>query len=116
MEKPEQIEKTHPYLHESEQAHCVSEADIIELEKTTWSPASRGVEKIPARCICGEPYTVMTNPRLPDGSLPNSFLPDSSGCCRKACSVLEAEKFMEVMNEALKSRMNQLRENMLKLI
>ena len=62
----------------------------------------RGVKAIPARCKCGKPITVMTSPRLDDGSpFPTVFYLTHPAAV-KGCSVLEAEKFMEKMNEILK--------------
>lgn len=80
----------------------VTEKDIIELEKQL-ERTPRGVEKIPARCVCGNPLTVMTSPRLEDGTpFPTVFYLTHPAAV-KGCSVLEAEKFMETMNETLQN-------------
>ncbi|QPK94302.1 DUF501 domain-containing protein [Actinomyces sp. zg-332] len=80
----------------------VTSKDLAELERQL-DRAPRGVEKIPARCVCGNPLTVMTSPRLEDGTpFPTVFYLTHPGAVR-ACSVLEAEKFMETMNDTLQN-------------
>ena len=44
-----------------------TEADIAEVSRQLGRPA-RGVIGIAARCVCGNPTVVATNPRLPDGT------------------------------------------------
>ncbi len=80
----------------------VTSKDLAELERQL-DRVPRGVEKIPARCVCGNPLTVMTSPRLEDGTpFPTVFYLTHPGAVR-ACSVLEAEKFMETMNDTLQN-------------
>lgn len=61
----------------------------------------RGVVAVAARCVCGRPLVVTTEPRLADGTpFPTSFyLTDPA--LTAACSTLEAEHFMVKMNDLL---------------
>lgn len=62
----------------------------------------RGVVGVAARCVCGRPTVVATSPRLEDGTpFPTTFYLTCLGAV-KGCSVLEAEKVMEGMNQSLK--------------
>src|SRR5690606_31650543 len=50
-----------------------TERDFEELRLQLGRPA-RGVVEIAARCVCGRPLVVKTEPRLPDGSpFPTTF-------------------------------------------
>lgn len=52
---------------------AVTERDLAELRLQLGRPA-RGVVEIAARCACGRPLVVRTQPRLPDGSpFPTTF-------------------------------------------
>ncbi len=62
----------------------------------------RGVVGVAARCKCGNPLVVITEPRLADGSpFPTTFYLTSPELVR-ACSTLEAEQLMEMYNEQLR--------------
>lgn len=61
----------------------------------------RGVVKTAARCVCGRALVVATAPRLPDGTpFPTTFYLTSPALV-SACSTLEAEHFMEDLNQQL---------------
>ncbi len=61
----------------------------------------RGVVGVAARCSCGHPLVVITEPRLPDGTpFPTTYyLTDST--LAAACSRLEADHLMERYNDLL---------------
>lgn len=80
----------------------VTQDDIEELERQL-ERMPRGVEKIPARCVCGKPLTVMTSPRLPDGSPFPTVFYLTHPVAVKGCSTLEAEKVMEELNALLQT-------------
>ncbi|UFU04576.1 DUF501 domain-containing protein [Ruania suaedae] len=61
----------------------------------------RGVVAVAARCVCGRPLVVRTQPRLDDGTpFPTSFYLTSPGAVG-AVSTLEAEGVMREMTDRL---------------
>lgn len=100
FEQDEQIKP--PLLVQAEENDVtkVTEKDLVELEKQL-GRVPRGVAKIPARCKCSNPLTVMTEPRLEDGTPFPTVFYLTHPMAVKGCSVLEAEKMMETMNEVL---------------
>jgi len=74
--------------------------DLAILEQQLGRPM-RGVERIAARCGCGKPCVVMTQPRLPDGTpFPTVYY---LSCPRAAAAIgtLEANGVMAQMQERL---------------
>lgn len=79
---------------------AASEQDIETL-RAQLGRVPRGVWGIAARCICGRPLVVVTEPRLPDGTpFPTLFYLTSPEITR-GCSTLEAEHLMDDMNQRL---------------
>ena len=77
-----------------------SEADIAEVSRQLGRPA-RGVIGIAARCVCGNPTVVATNPRLPDGTpFPTLYYLSHPGATA-AMSTLEATGVMPELTEML---------------
>lgn len=77
-------------------------AEDLEVLRTQLGREARGVAAIAARCTCGNPLVVATEPRLPDGTpFPTTFYLTSAELT-KACSVLEAEGAMEPLNGKLR--------------
>ncbi len=86
----------------SASASFASPEDIQLLERQL-GRKPRGVVGIAARCSCGNPLVVITEPRLADGTpFPTVFYLTSPELT-KACSVLEAEQEMERYNEQLRT-------------
>ncbi len=78
----------------------VSDADLDVLARQLGRPA-RGVVRVAARCCCGKPAVVMTEPRLPDGTpFPTVYY---LTCPRAASAIgtLEAEGAMAEMQQRL---------------
>lgn len=81
----------------------ITEADAIDLVivQHQLGRVPRGVLGIAARCVCGSPLVVATAPRLPDGTpFPTLFYLTHPGAV-KGCSTLEAQQWMEELNELL---------------
>lgn len=82
-----------------------SEADITEVSRQLGRPA-RGVVGIAARCVCGKPTVVATNPRLPDGTPFPTLYYLSHPAATASLSTLEATGVMpelaaELVDEAV---------------
>lgn len=75
----------------------------IETLRQQLGRVPRGVWGIAARCICGNPLVVVTEPRLPDGSPFPTLFYLTSPELTKACSTLEAEHAMDDMNTRVTS-------------
>ena len=74
--------------------------DLAVLEQQLGRPM-RGVERIAARCACGNPCVVMTQPRLPDGTpFPTVYY---LSCPKAAAAIgtLEANGVMAEMQQRL---------------
>lgn len=77
-----------------------SQSDQAAVLEDLGRPA-RGVAAVAARCVCGRPLVVMTEPRLPDGTpFPTTFYL-TSPVLTAACSTLEAEHLMVDYNQLL---------------
>ena len=70
-----------------------TDADISAVSRQLGRPA-RGVIGIAARCVCGEPTVVATNPRLPDGTPFPTLYYLSHPAATAAVSTLEADGVM----------------------
>ena len=78
----------------------VSEVDIQEVSRQLGRPA-RGILEIAARCVCGRPLVVKTNPRLPDGTPFPTLYYLTQPAATAAVSILEATGVMAVLQERL---------------
>lgn len=78
----------------------VSEADIQEVTRQLGRPA-RGILEIAARCVCGRPLVVKTNPRLPDGTPFPTLYYLTQPAATAAVSTLEATGVMAELQERL---------------
>lgn len=77
-----------------------SDVDLAIIERQL-GRVPRGVLGVAARCVCGAPLVVATAPRLDDGTpFPTLFYLSHPGAV-KGCSVLEANKWMEFLNQQL---------------
>lgn len=74
--------------------------DLVILELQL-GRAPRGVIGIAARCVCGAPEVVATKPRLEDGTPFPTMYYLTHPAAVKGCSVLEAGKWMEELNQLL---------------
>ena len=77
-----------------------TEADIAEVSRQLGRPA-RGVIGIAARCVCGNPTVVATNPRLPDGTPFPTLYYLSHPAATASLSTLEATGVMAELSEEL---------------
>lgn len=78
----------------------VSDADIAAVSAQLGREA-RGVAGIAARCVCGNPTVVATQPRLPDGTPFPTFYYLTHPAATIAMSTLEASGLMGEMNTML---------------
>lgn len=78
----------------------VSESDIQEVSRQLGRPA-RGILEIAARCICGRPLVVKTNPRLPDGTPFPTLYYLTQPAATAAVSTLEATGVMAELQQRL---------------
>lgn len=78
----------------------VSEADIQEVSRQLGRPA-RGILDIAARCVCGRPLVVKTNPRLPDGTPFPTLYYLTQPAATAAVSTLEATGVMAQLQTKL---------------
>jgi hypothetical protein len=78
----------------------VSDDDLTVLHEQLGRPA-RGVVGIAARCVCGNPTVVATNPRLPDGSPFPTFYYLTHPGATVAMSMLEADHVMRELQDSL---------------
>lgn len=80
----------------------VTPADLTAIAEQLGREA-RGAAGIGARCRCGRPLVVVTEPRLPDGTpFPTTFYLTHPALV-KGASTLESRGAMEAMNERLAS-------------
>jgi len=86
----------------------VSEADIAEVSRQLGRQA-RGIVEIAARCVCGRPLVVKTEPRLPDGTPFPTLYYLTQPAATAAVSTLEATGLMVTLQEKL-AEDSQLRE------
>ncbi len=75
-------------------------ADLQALRRQLGRPA-RGVIGIAARCVCGNPTVVATEPRLPDGTPFPTFYYLTHPGATAAMSALEATHVMRELNDEL---------------
>ncbi|WP_424936502.1 MULTISPECIES: DUF501 domain-containing protein [Bacteria] len=68
-----------------------AELDVVSVQL---GRAARGVVGIAARCVCGNPTVVATNPRLPDGTPFPTFYYLTHPAATAAMSTLEATQVM----------------------
>ncbi|WIK63730.1 DUF501 domain-containing protein [Gleimia hominis] len=80
----------------------ISAADL-EAVREQLGREPRGVLKVAARCACGAPAVVATAPRLDDGTPFPTMFYLAHPAAVKACSVLEAEHWMDELNEQLRA-------------
>ena len=78
----------------------VSEADIAEVSRQLGRPA-RGVLEISARCSCGRPLVVKTEPRLEDGTPFPTLYYLTQPALTAAVSTLEASGLMASLQARL---------------
>ena len=78
----------------------VSEVDIQEVSRQLGRPA-RGILEIAARCVCGRPLVVKTNPRLPDGTPFPTLYYLTQPAATAAVSTLEATGVMAQLQERI---------------
>ena len=78
----------------------VSEQDIQEVSRQLGRPA-RGILEIAARCVCGRPLVVKTNPRLPDGTPFPTLYYLTQPAATAAVSTLEATGVMAELQQRL---------------
>lgn len=84
----------------SQRASAATDQDLHVLQEQL-GRIPRGVVGIAARSTTGEPLVVITSPKLEDGTpFPTTFYLTSPEITR-ACSVLEAEGYMEGLNARL---------------
>jgi hypothetical protein len=77
-----------------------SAEDIAEVSRQLGRPA-RGVIGIAARCVCGKPTVVATNPRLPDGTPFPTLYYLSHPAATASLSTLEATGVMAELQDDL---------------
>lgn len=75
-----------------------AEIDVVSAQL---GRAARGVVGIAARCVCGNPTVVATNPRLPDGSPFPTFYYLTHPAATAAMSTLEATQVMPELTARL---------------
>jgi hypothetical protein len=78
----------------------ISEADIAEVTRQLGRPA-RDILEIAARCVCGRPLVVKTNPRLADGTPFPTLYYLTQPAVTAAVSTLEATGLMAQLQERL---------------
>ncbi len=77
-----------------------SDADLDVMREQLGRPM-RGVVGIAARCVCGNPTVVATEPRLPDGTPFPTFYYLTHPGATAAMSALEASQTMRELNDLL---------------
>ncbi len=77
-----------------------TEADLAAMREQLGRPM-RGVIGIAARCICGNPVVVATEPRLPDGTPFPTFYYLTHPGATAAMSSLEATQVMRTLSDRL---------------
>lgn len=93
---------TRPLSGDSTAFEPASDDDIRIVSAQLGRPA-RGVAGIAARCACGKPTVVATQPRLDDGTPFPTLYYLTHPAATAAMSVLEAEGVMTEFNELLKA-------------
>ena len=78
----------------------ISEADVAEVTRQLGRPA-RDILEIAARCVCGRPLVVKTNPRLADGTPFPTLYYLTQPVVTAAVSTLEATGLMAQLQERL---------------
>jgi uncharacterized protein len=78
----------------------ISEADVAEVTRQLGRPA-RDILEIAARCVCGRPLVVKTNPRLADGTPFPTLYYLTQPAVTAAVSTLEATGLMAQLQERL---------------
>lgn len=79
----------------------VTEADIAEVSRQLGRPA-RNILAIAARCVCGRPLVVQTNPRLENGTPFPTLYYLTQPAATAAVSTLEATGLMSELQQMLK--------------
>ena len=87
---------THPALTEATAAD-------LEVMRAQLGRPMRGVVGIAARCVCGNPTVVATEPRLPDGTPFPTFYYLTHPGATAAMSALEATQVMREFSELLEA-------------
>jgi hypothetical protein len=77
-----------------------TDADLATMREQLGRPM-RGVVGIAARCVCGNPTVVATEPRLPDGTPFPTFYYLTHPGATAAMSALEATQVMRELSEIL---------------
>lgn len=93
---------TRPPSHDGMAFEPASAEDIRIVSAQLGRPA-RGVASVAARCACGKPTVVATQPRLDDGTPFPTLYYLTHPAATAAMSVLEAEGVMTEFNELLKA-------------
>ena len=78
----------------------VSDADVAEVSRQLGREA-RGIVEISARCVCGRPLVVKTEPRLPDGTPFPTLYYLTQPAATAAVSTLEASGLMAILQDQL---------------
>ena len=78
----------------------ISEADLAEVTRQLGRPA-RDILEIAARCVCGRPLVVKTNPRLADGTPFPTLYYLTQPAVTAAVSTLEATGLMAQLQQRL---------------
>ena len=91
---PHPQSNTHPALTEATAAD-------LEVMRAQLGRPMRGVVGIAARCVCGNPTVVATEPRLPDGTPFPTFYYLTHPGATTAMSALEATQVMREFSELL---------------
>ena len=78
----------------------ISQADLAEVTRQLGRPA-RDILEIAARCVCGRPLVVKTNPRLSDGTPFPTLYYLTQPAVTAAVSTLEATGLMATLQEQL---------------
>lgn len=78
----------------------ISESDVLEVTRQLGRPA-RDILEIAARCVCGRPLVVKTNPRLQDGTPFPTLYYLTQPAVTAAVSTLEATGLMAQLQERL---------------
>lgn len=78
----------------------VSDTDVAEVSRQLGRPA-RGIVEIAARCVCGRPLVVKTEPRLDDGTPFPTLFYLTQPAVTAAVSTLEASGLMARLQQQL---------------
>ena len=78
----------------------ISQEDLVEVTRQLGRPA-RDILEIAARCVCGRPLVVKTNPRLSDGTPFPTLYYLTQPAVTAAVSTLEATGLMSQLQEQL---------------